>query len=57
MFVSEKYDETHIKLVYNRIIKLIEQYINYKINNSYKILEENIEVNCDEFFYQLFANC
>ena len=51
MFVSEKYDETHIKLVYNRIIKLIEQYINYKINNSYKILEENIEVNCDEFFY------
>ena len=51
MFVSEKYDETHIKLVYNRIIKLIEQYINYKINNSYKILEENIEVNCDDFFY------
>jgi hypothetical protein len=51
MFVSEKYDETHIKLVYNRIIKLIEQYINYKINNSYKILEENIDVNCDDFFY------
>ena len=54
MFVSEKYDETHIKLVYNRIIKLIDQYINYKINNSNKILEvleENIEVNCDEFFY------
>jgi hypothetical protein len=51
MFVSEKYDETHIKLVYNRIIKLIDQYINYKINNSYKILEENIEVNCDDFFY------
>jgi len=50
MFVSEKYDETHIKLVYNRIIKLIEQYINYKINNSYKILEENIELNYDEFF-------
>ena len=55
MFVSEKYDETHIKLVYNRIIKLIDQYINYKINNSYKILEENIEVNCDDFF--LLANC
>jgi hypothetical protein len=51
MFVSEKYDETHIKLVYNRIIKLIEQYINYKINNSYKILEENIELNYDEFFH------
>ena len=51
MFVSEKYDETHIKLVYNRIIKLIDQYINYKINNSYKILEENIEVICDDFFY------
>jgi hypothetical protein len=51
MFVSEKYDETHIKLVYNRIIKLIDQYINYKINNSYKILEENIEVNCDDFFF------
>ena len=50
MLVSEKYDETHIKLVYNRIIKLIEQYINYKINNSYKILEENIDLNCDEFF-------
>ncbi len=55
MVVSEKYDETHIKLVYNRIIKLIDQYINYKINNSYKILEENIEVNCDDFF--LLANC
>ena len=51
MFVSEKYDETHIKLVYNRIIKLIDQYINYKINNSYKILEENIELTCDDFFY------
>ena len=51
MFVSEKYDETHTKLVYNRIIKLIEQYINYKINNSYKILEENIELTCDDFFY------
>ena len=50
MFVSEKYDETHIKLVYNRIIKLIDQYINYKINNSYKILEENIDIDCDEFF-------
>ena len=55
MFVSEKYDETHIKLVYNRIIKLIDQYINYKINNSYKILEENIDIDCDEFF--LLANC
>ena len=51
MFVSEKYDETHTKLVYNRIIKLIDQYINYKINNSYKILEENIELTCDDFFY------
>ena len=51
MFVSEKYDETHTKLVYNRIIKLIYQYINYKINNSYKILEENIELTCDDFFY------
>jgi len=51
IFVSEKYDETHIKLVYNRIIKLIEQYINYKINNSYKMLEETIETNYDDFFY------
>lgn len=51
IFVSEKSDETHIKLVYNRIIKLIEQYINYKINNSYKMLEENIEINYDEFFH------
>jgi hypothetical protein len=50
MFVSDKYDETHIKLVYNRIIKLIDQYINYKINNSYKILEENIDIDCDDFF-------
>jgi len=50
IFVSEKYDETHIKLVYNRIIKLIEQYINYKINNSYKMLEETIETNYDDFF-------
>jgi hypothetical protein len=51
IFVSEKYDETHIKLVYNRIIKLIEQYINYKINNSYKMLEETIETNYDDFFH------
>lgn len=51
IFVSEKYDETHIKLVYNRIIKLIEQYINYKINNSYKMLEETIETNYDYFFH------
>ena len=49
IYVSDKYDETHIKLVYNRIIKLIEQYINYKINNSYKIIEENVDINYDEF--------
>jgi hypothetical protein len=51
IFVSDKYDDNHIKLVYNRIIKLIEQYINYKINNSYKILEEVMEINYDEFFH------
>jgi hypothetical protein len=52
IFVSDKYDETHIKLVYNRIIKLIEQYINYKINNSYKIIEENIDINYDDELFE-----
>ena len=49
IYLYDKYDETHKKLVYNRIIKLIEQYINYKINNSYKIIEENVDINYDEF--------
>ena len=51
IFISDKYDETHTKLVYNRFIKLIEQYNNYKINNSYKILEEGVDINFEEFFH------
>ena len=51
IFISDKYDEAHTKLVYNRFIKLIEQYNNYKINNSYKILEENIDLNFEEVFH------
>jgi hypothetical protein len=41
-------NDFYAKLVYSRFIKLIEQYNNYKINNSCKIIEENDEVIIDD---------
>jgi hypothetical protein len=41
-------NDFYAKLVYSRFIKLIEQYNNYKINNSCKIIEDNDEVIIDD---------
>ncbi len=43
-------NEFYAKLVYSRFMKLIEQYNNYKIINSCKIIEDNDEVIFDESF-------
>ena len=44
-------NEIYTKLIYNRFMKLIDQYNNYKINNSCKLLEDNIEITFDEFLH------
>jgi hypothetical protein len=43
-------NEFYVKLVHSRFMKLIEQYNNYKINNSCKIIEDNEEFIFDESF-------
>lgn len=39
------------KLVYNRFIKLIQQYNNYKLNNNCKIIEDCNDIIVDELFH------
>ena len=50
IFIVNNSNELYSKLVYSRFMKLIEQYNNYKINNSCKIIEDNDEVIFDESF-------
>lgn len=50
IFTIDNSNEFYAKLVYSRFMKLIEQYNNYKINNSCKIIEDNDELIFDESF-------
>ena len=50
IFTVNNNNDFYAKLVYSRFVKLIEQYNNYKINNSCKIIEDNDEVIFDESF-------
>ena len=50
IFTVNNSNEFYAKLVYSRFVKLIEQYNNYKINNSCKIIEDNDELIFDESF-------
>lgn len=50
IFIINNTNEFYAKLVYSRFMKLIEQYNNYKINNSCKIIEDNDEIIFDESF-------
>ena len=51
IFINNNSNEFYAKLVYSRFMKLIEQYNNYKINNSCKIIEDNDEIIYDESFH------
>jgi hypothetical protein len=51
IFTVNNSNEFYAKLVYSRFVKLIEQYNNYKINNSCKIIEDNDELIFDESFH------
>lgn len=51
IFTANNNNDFYAKLVYSRFVKLIEQYNNYKINNSCKIIEDNDEVIFDESFH------
>ena len=51
IFINNNSNEFYAKLVYSRFMKLIEQYNNYKINNSCKIIEDNDELIFDESFH------
>ena len=50
IFTIDNSNDFYAKLVYSRFMKLIEQYNNYKINNSCKIIEDNDELIFDESF-------
>ena len=50
IFTIDNSNDFYAKLVYSRFMKLIEQYNNYKINNSCKIIEDNDELVFDESF-------
>ena len=50
IFIINNTNEFYAKLVYSRFMKLIEQYNNYKINNSCKIIEDSDEIIFDESF-------
>ena len=50
IFTIDNSNEFYAKLVYSRFMKLIEQYNNYKINNSCKIIEDSDEISFDESF-------
>jgi Cdc6-like AAA superfamily ATPase len=50
IFIINNSNEFYPKLVYTRFMKLIEQYNNYKISNSSKIIEDNDELIFDESF-------
>jgi hypothetical protein len=50
IFIVNNSNEFYPKLVYSRFMKLIEQYNNYKINNSCKIIEDDDEFIFDESF-------
>jgi len=51
IFIYDNSNEFYAKLVYSRFMKLIEQYNNYKINNSCKIIEDSDEIVFDESFH------
>ena len=51
IFIYNNNNDFYAKLVYTRFIKLIEQYNNYKISNSTKIIEDSDEIIFDESFH------
>ena len=50
IFTVDNSNEFYAKLVYSRFMKLIEQYNNYKLINSCKIIEDSDELIFDETF-------
>jgi hypothetical protein len=50
IFIVDNSNEFYAKLVYSRFMKLIEQYNNYKLINSCKIIEDSDELIFDESF-------
>jgi Cdc6-like AAA superfamily ATPase len=50
IFIVDNGNEFYAKLVYSRFMKLIEQYNNYKLINSCKIIEDSDELIFDESF-------
>ena len=51
IFIFNNSNDFYAKLVHSRFMKLIEQYNNYKISNSCKIIEDNDELIFDESFH------
>jgi hypothetical protein len=50
IYIYNNNNEFYVKLVHSRFMKLIEQYNNYKINNSCKNNEDTEEFIFDESF-------
>ena len=50
IFTVDNSNEFYAKLVYSRFMKLIDQYNNYKLINSCKVIEDSDELIFDETF-------